>query len=67
VQRCEEDRLEEEHGRVALRDALRDELGYGGIEEHGEMGIECGERRILRKNCGLAVISEDGHDGRRIA
>ena len=70
MQRCEEYRLEEEHGRVALRDALRDSLGYGGVEKQGEKDVECGGKHILIiviKDYGLAVLSKDGHDSLRIA
>jgi len=67
VQPCEEDRLEEEHGRVALRDAL----GCGCVQDGGGLlgprGLEWVGIRFLEKNCVLEVLSEDGHGSGCIA
>ena len=47
VRRCEEDRLEEEHGRVALRDAL----GCEGVESRGGLlNPGCGGSRFMEKD-----------------
>ena len=66
MQRCEVDRLEEEHGRVAFRDVL----GCEGVEDRGglldPLDIERGGSRFLGNDWVLVVVSEDGHDGLRI-
>ena len=69
MQPCEEDRLGEERGRVALRDTLGGEgvQDRGGLLRSHDLQVECGGSRFLRKDCVLEVAIEDGHDGGRIA